>query len=115
MSTRRLDPGDRLVVASHNRGKVREIEALLAPYGTAVVSAAALALPEPAETGATFAANAEIKAFAAAAAAELPALADDSGLEVAALDGAPGIYSARWAGAEVVISQPPYPLDDSGC
>lgn len=100
MTTRRLDPGDRLVVASHNPGKVREIEALLAPYGTAVVSAAALGLPEPDETGATFAANAEIKALAAAAAATLPALADDSGLEVAALDGAPGIYSARWAGAD---------------
>ncbi len=100
MTTRRLEPGDRLVVASHNPGKVREIEALLAPYGAAVVSAAALDLPEPPETGATFAANARIKAVAAAAAAGLPALADDSGLEVAALDGAPGIYSARWAGED---------------
>ncbi len=100
MTDRRLSAGDRLVVASHNPGKVREIEALLAPYGTAVASAAALDLPEPPETGETFAANARIKAVAAAAAAGLPALADDSGLEVAALDGAPGIYSARWAGED---------------
>ena len=94
----RLVPGTRLVVASHNAGKVREIRDLVAPHGLAVVSAAELALPEPEETGATFAANAELKALASATAAGLPALSDDSGLEVEALDGAPGIYSARWAG-----------------
>jgi len=88
----------RLVIASHNRGKVREIGALLAPHGVAVVSAETLGLAEPEETGATFEANAELKARAAAVAAGEPALADDSGLAVAALDGAPGIHSARWAG-----------------
>lgn len=91
-------PGGRLVIASHNAGKVREIAALLAPYGTEVVSAGDLGLPEPEETGETFIANAELKARAAATAAGLPALADDSGLSVDALDGQPGIYSARWAG-----------------
>lgn len=90
----------RLVVASHNAGKVREISALLAPLGLEAVSAATLGLPEPEETGATFIENAELKALAAAKAAQLPALADDSGLAVAALEGAPGIYSARWAGPE---------------
>ncbi len=90
--------GGRLVIASHNAGKVREIGELLAPFGTEVVSAATLGLPEPEETGETFAANAELKARAAALAAGLPALADDSGLAVDALDGAPGIFSARWAG-----------------
>jgi XTP/dITP diphosphohydrolase len=89
---------DRLVVASHNAGKVREIEDLLRPCGGACVAAAALGLPEPEETGTSFEANAELKARAAAAASGLPALADDSGLCVAALDGAPGVYSARWAG-----------------
>ena len=88
----------RLVVASHNSGKVREIAALLAPLGVEAVSAVSLGLPEPEETEATFAGNAALKARAAAAASGLPALADDSGLEVAALDGAPGVYSARWAG-----------------
>ncbi len=88
----------RLVIASHNPGKVREIEDLLRPLGIAVVGAAALGLSEPEETGHTFAENAALKARTAAAAAKLPALADDSGLAVAALDGAPGIYSARWAG-----------------
>jgi XTP/dITP diphosphohydrolase len=97
--TRRLQPGARLVVASHNAGKVREIADLVRPLGLAVVSAAELGLPEPEETGATFKANAEIKAHAAAKAAGLPALADDSGLEVDVLGGAPGIHSARWAGA----------------
>jgi inosine/xanthosine triphosphate pyrophosphatase family protein len=87
-----------LVIASHNAGKAREIAELLAPFGIAVISAAALNLPEPEETGTTFVANAELKARAAATAAALPALADDSGLVVEALDGAPGIYSARWAG-----------------
>ena len=90
--------GGRLVIASHNKGKVREIGELLAPFGVEAVSAADLGLPEPEETGDTFIANAELKARAAAKAANLPALADDSGLEVAALDGRPGIHSARWAG-----------------
>lgn len=88
----------RLVIATHNAGKLREMGELLAPYGIATVSAGALGLPEPDETGDTFVANALIKAEAAAAASGLPALADDSGLCVDALDGAPGIYSARWAG-----------------
>jgi XTP/dITP diphosphohydrolase len=87
----------RLVVASHNAGKVREIGALLAPLGVEAVSAAALNLPEPEETALTFEGNAELKARAATSSG-LIALADDSGLEVMALDGAPGIYSARWAG-----------------
>jgi len=88
----------KLVIASHNPGKVREIGELMAPFGVEVVSAGALGLPEPEETGTTFGANAELKALAAATAARLPALADDSGLVVHALDGDPGIYSARWAG-----------------
>ena len=87
-----------LVVASHNQGKVREIEALLKPLHIEVRSAAALELPEPEETGDTFEANAELKAIAAATASGMWALADDSGLAVPDLDGAPGIYSARWAG-----------------
>ncbi|CAA7614126.1 Non-canonical purine NTP pyrophosphatase [Candidatus Terasakiella magnetica] len=90
--------GGKLVIASHNAGKVREIGDLLAPFGVAVVSAAGLGLAEPDETGDTFVENAELKARAAAAASGLPALADDSGLAVDALCGAPGIYSARWAG-----------------
>lgn len=94
----RVFDGDTLVVASHNPGKVREINALLEPFGVKAISAGELNLPEPEETGTTFAANAELKARAAAEAAGLPALSDDSGLAVAALDGAPGIYSARWAG-----------------
>jgi len=98
--TARRFAGGSLVIASHNPGKVREIGDLLAPYGVAVVAAADLGLAEPAETGATFAANAELKARAAATAAGLPALADDSGLAVAALGGEPGIHSARWAGPE---------------
>ena len=88
----------KLIIASHNQGKVREIGELLTPFGIEVVSAGALGLPEPEETGATFEANAELKARAAAAAAQLPALADDSGVVVPALGGDPGIYSARWAG-----------------
>lgn len=95
--TRRFE-GGRLAIASHNKGKVREIGDLLAPFGVEAVSAAELGLPEPEETGSTFIANAELKARAAAKAANLPALADDSGLEVAALSGRPGIHSARWAG-----------------
>jgi len=97
MTTRRLADG-RLVVASHNAGKVREIAALLEPFGFEVVSAGDLGLDEPEEIGTTFRANAELKAIAAARGAGHPALADDSGLEVTALGGAPGIYSARWAG-----------------
>ena len=88
----------RLLAATHNRGKLAELNDLLAPRGLEVVDAGALGLPEPEETGASFAANAALKARAAALAADLPALADDSGLCVAALDDAPGIYSARWAG-----------------
>ena len=90
--------GGKLVIASHNAGKVREIADLLRPFAVNVISAGSLGLDEPEETGATFRANAELKARAAAKAAGLPALADDSGLTVAALGGAPGIYSARWAG-----------------
>jgi XTP/dITP diphosphohydrolase len=90
--------GGRLVVASHNHGKLREITALLQPYASDIVAAGDLGLPEPEETGDTFIANAELKALASATGAGLPALADDSGLVVPALDGAPGIYSARWAG-----------------
>lgn len=92
--------GDRLVIATHNAGKLAEIAALLRPFGVAVSGAGALGLAEPEETGATFEANAELKARAAAEASGLPALADDSGLVVPALGGAPGIYSARWAGPE---------------
>src|ERR1700681_3129484 len=88
----------RLVIATHNPGKLAEMRELLAPYGIDAVSAGELGLGEPDETGKTFAANARIKAVAAAQAASLPAFADDSGLVVDALDGAPGIYSARWAG-----------------
>jgi len=94
---RRLAPG-RLVLATHNPGKVREIAALLGPFGLDVVAAGTLGLPEPEETGTTFRANAELKALASATASGFPALADDSGLAVESLGGAPGIYSARWAG-----------------
>jgi XTP/dITP diphosphohydrolase len=94
----RVFSGGRLVIASHNPGKVREIGELLAPYGADVVSAGELGLAEPEETGTTFVENAVIKAVAATQAAGLPALADDSGLAVEALGGAPGVYSARWAG-----------------
>lgn len=88
----------RLVVATHNSGKLREMRELLAPYGFEAVSAGELGLPEPDESGTSFAENAIIKAEAAARASGLPAMADDSGLCVEALDNAPGIYSARWAG-----------------
>src|SRR5258706_144331 len=94
---RRFSSG-RLVIASHNLGKIVEIGELLAPYNVEAVGAGALGLPEPDETGATFEENAELKARLAAEASRLPALADDSGLVVPALGGAPGIYSARWAG-----------------
>jgi XTP/dITP diphosphohydrolase len=88
----------RLVIATHNSGKLAEMRELLAPYGIEAVSAGELNLPEPEETGTTFVANARIKAQAAANATGLPAFADDSGLCVDVLDGQPGIYSARWAG-----------------
>ena len=100
MAERRRFEGNRLVVATHNAGKLREFADLLAPLGIEVLSAGGLGLPEPEETGTTFAANAALKAKAAALAANLPALADDSGLAVDALGGAPGVYSARWAGPE---------------
>jgi XTP/dITP diphosphohydrolase len=88
----------RLVIATHNAGKLAEMRELLAPHGIDAVSAGELGLAEPEETGTTFRANAAIKADAAANAAQLPAFADDSGIVIDALDGAPGIYSARWAG-----------------
>ena len=99
MSHRRFTEG-KLIIASHNAGKVREIGELLEHYGVDVLSAGELGLPEPEETGETFVANAKLKAEAAARAGNLPALADDSGFAVTALGGAPGIYSARWAGPE---------------
>ena len=91
--------GDRLVIASHNEGKIAEIAALLAPFVIAGVPAASLGIPEPEETGDSFEANAALKARAAAETSGLPALADDSGLVVPAIGGVPGIYSSRWAGA----------------
>ena len=96
MTHRKLQPG-KLVIASHNAGKVREIRALLEPYGIEPVSAGDLGLSEPEETGTTFAENALLKAHASAQGSDLPALADDSGLCVAALGGAPGVYTADWA------------------
>src|SRR5450755_996565 len=90
----------RLVIATHNPGKLAEMRELLAPHGVEAVSAGELGLGEPDETGDTFWANARIKAIAAAESAQLPAFADDSGLAVDALDGAPGIHSARWAGPD---------------
>jgi XTP/dITP diphosphohydrolase len=95
-AVRKLGPG-KLVIASHNEGKVREIGALLAPYGLDVVSAKQLDLPEPEETGTAFVANAELKARSAADLSGLVALADDSGLCVDALGGDPGVYTANWA------------------
>jgi len=89
--------GDRLLIATHNAGKMAEMRALFAPLGVPLVSAAELGLPEPEETESTFVGNARIKAHAAAKASGLPALGDDSGLEVEALDGAPGVYTANWA------------------
>jgi XTP/dITP diphosphohydrolase len=88
----------RLVIATHNPGKLREMRELLSPFGVTAISAGELGLGEPEETGDSFVTNARIKAVAAAKAARLPAFADDSGLAVDALDGAPGIFSARWAG-----------------
>jgi len=95
--TRRRLAGGKLVLATHNAGKLREVAALLTPWGFEVVSAGALGLPEPAETEDSFLGNARIKALAAARASGLPALADDSGFSVAALDGAPGVRTADWA------------------
>jgi XTP/dITP diphosphohydrolase len=88
----------RVVIATHNQGKLKEMRELLAPYGIDLVSAGSLGLPEPDETGHMFAENAAIKAHAAAKASGLPALADDSGICIDALDGAPGLFSANWAG-----------------
>jgi XTP/dITP diphosphohydrolase len=96
--TRALKRGETLVVATHNKGKLREFADLLAPHGLAAKLAGDLGLPEPEETGVTFEENAAIKAIAAATASGMPALADDSGVVVDALGGAPGVYSARWAG-----------------
>lgn len=98
MAARRLARGNRLVLASHNPGKLAEIADFVRPLGVEVLSAAALGLPEPQETAEDFVGNACLKALAAAQASGLPALADDSGFSVAALGGAPGVYSARWAG-----------------
>ncbi|MGI4951942.1 MAG: non-canonical purine NTP pyrophosphatase [Janthinobacterium lividum] len=98
-AARRLARGSRLVLATHNPGKLREIAALLAPCGVDVVSAGQLGLPEPEETAPDFVGNARLKALAATASG-LPALSDDSGFCVAALGGAPGVVSARWAGPE---------------
>jgi len=95
---RTVPPGAKLVLASHNPGKLREIADLLVPLGVEVVSAGALGLPEPEETEPDFLGNAKLKALAAARVAGLPALSDDSGFCVAALRGAPGVVSARWAG-----------------
>lgn len=95
----------RVVLATHNAGKLKEMRELLSHHGVEVVSAGELGLPEPEENGTTFEANARIKAEAAAKAANLPAFADDSGLAVEALNGAPGIYSARWAGSSKNFSQ----------
>ncbi len=97
--TRKLEAGTRLVVASHNPGKIREINDLIRPYGLSAVSAGELGISEPEETETTFAGNARLKALHSAKASGLPALSDDSGLEVEALGGDPGVYSARWAGA----------------
>jgi XTP/dITP diphosphohydrolase len=96
----KLKRGDRLVIASHNEGKVRELAELFAPFGIDCISARSLDIPEPEETGTSFAENATLKAEAAAKTAGMLAVADDSGLEVAALQGAPGIHSARWGGHE---------------
>ncbi len=95
-----LHRGSKLVIASHNEGKVRELGELFAPFGIACVSARSLDLPEPAETGSSFEDNALLKARAASSGSGLLALADDSGLEVAALGGQPGIHSARWGGPD---------------
>ncbi|MGB5724454.1 MAG: non-canonical purine NTP pyrophosphatase, partial [Parasphingorhabdus sp.] len=102
---RKLAPG-RLIIASHNQGKVREIRALLEPYGIEPVSAGDLDLPEPEETGTTFAENALLKARASAEGADCVALADDSGLCVSALGGRPGVYTADWAERQAFEGEP---------
>jgi len=96
MAENRLKPGTKIVVASHNQGKVREIRDLLRPFGLETISAAELDLPEPDETEVTFSGNAKLKAVAAATASGFPALSDDSGWAVDSLNGEPGIYAARW-------------------
>jgi len=98
--------GGKLVIATHNAGKLREIAALLGPYGLECISAGSLGLPEPAETGRTFVENALLKARAATESSGLPALADDSGLSVSALDGRPGVYTADWAERQWFEGQP---------
>lgn len=108
---RKLEPG-KLVLASHNQGKIVEFRELLAPYGVEVISAGELDLPEPEETGTTFVANAELKALAAADLSGLPALADDSGLCVDALGGDPGLFSARWAGPEKDFAMAMHAVED---
>jgi XTP/dITP diphosphohydrolase len=95
---RTLAPGGRLVLASHNQGKLAEMAALMQPFGIEMVSAGSLGLPEPEETAPDFYGNARLKAQSAAQGSGLPSLADDSGFCVAALGGAPGVFSARWAG-----------------
>jgi XTP/dITP diphosphohydrolase len=102
----------RLVVATHNPGKLNEMRELLMPFGIDALSAGELGLPEPAENGTTFKENARIKARAAATASGLPAFADDSGLTVDALGGEPGIYSARWAGPEKDFRRAMQALED---
>jgi XTP/dITP diphosphohydrolase len=102
---RRLPAGAKLVLASHNPGKLAEIEELMRPHSVSMVSAAELGLPEPVEDAPDFVGNARIKALAAARASGLPALSDDSGFRVAGLDGAPGVLSARWAGPGKDFSQ----------
>lgn len=100
MQRRKLSTDERLVIASHNQGKLVEIRQLVEPLGYSVAGADELGLEEPEETGKTFTENAVLKARLAAEASQMPALADDSGLEVTALGGSPGIYSARWAGPD---------------
>jgi XTP/dITP diphosphohydrolase len=102
----------RLIIATHNAGKLKEMRELLAPYGVSAVSAGELGLAEPEETGTTFRDNARIKALAAATVAKLPAFADDSGLAVDALNGAPGIHSARWAGEQRDFSRAMQKVED---
>ena len=100
MFLEKIKPSNKLIIASHNQGKVTEIRDLLEPLGLELISAASLNLPEPEETANTFSGNASLKAEAATLATGFPAFADDSGLIVDALDGEPGIYSARWAGED---------------
>jgi len=102
---RKLPSGARLVLATHNSGKLAELSDLLRPHGITAISAGSLGLPEPEEDAPDFVGNARIKALAATAASGLPALADDSGFCVAALNGAPGVHSARWAGPAKDFSQ----------